>query len=38
MTESLSYTNQSIDLSYKSMDWFLYDRDHLNERVKVEIL
>ena len=24
---SLSYRNQSIDLSCKSIDWFLYDRD-----------
>ena len=23
----LSYTNQSMDLQSKSMDWFLYDRD-----------
>ena len=27
--------NQSIDFQSKSMDWFLYDRDLLNERVKV---
>ena len=27
----LSYRNQSIDLLFRSMDWFLYDRDlHLN--------
>ena len=32
--ESLSYRNQSIDLFYKSMDWFLYDRDLRHERVK----
>ena len=25
--ESLSYRNQSIDLIYKSMDWFLYNRN-----------
>ena len=24
---SLSYKNQSINLLYKSVDWFLYDRD-----------
>ena len=29
-----SYRNQSIDLQSKSMDWFLYDRDLRNERVK----
>ena len=31
---SLSYRNQSIDLLYKSMHWFLYDRDLRHERVK----
>ena len=31
---SLSYRNQSIDLLYKSMDWFLYDRDLRYEKVK----
>ena len=30
---SLLYRNKSIDLHSKSMDWFLYDRDLLNERV-----
>ena len=30
---SLSYRNQSIDLLSKSIDWFLYDRDLLHERV-----
>ena len=30
---SLSYRNQSNDLVYKSMDWFLYDRDLRHERV-----
>ena len=30
---SLSYRNQSIDLHSKSMDWFLYDRDHRYERL-----
>ena len=30
----LSYRNQSIDLLYKSMDWFLYDNDLRLERVK----
>ena len=31
---SLSFTNQSIDFFYKSMDWFLYDNDLRHERVK----
>ena len=31
---SLSYTNQSIDLQSKSMDWFLYDNGLCHERVK----
>ena len=31
---SLSYRNQSIDLFYKSVDWFLYDKDLRHERVK----
>ena len=30
---SVSYRNQSIDLLCKSMDWFLYHRDFLHERV-----
>ena len=30
----LSYRNQSIDLLYKSINWFLYDRDLRHERVK----
>ena len=30
---SLSYGNQSIDWQSKSMNWFLYDRDHRYERV-----
>ena len=30
----LSYRNQSINLLYKSRDWFLYDRDLRHERVK----
>ena len=34
MTQSLSYRNQFIDLLFKSMDWFLYDRDLRHERVK----
>ena len=33
---SLSYTNQSIDLRCKSVDWFLYDSDLRHERVKRE--
>ena len=31
---SISYRNQSIDLLCNSMDWFLYDRDLRQERVK----
>ena len=27
MMMSLSYRNQSFDLHYKSMNWFLYDRE-----------
>ena len=30
----LSYTNQSIDLLRKSLDWCLYDNDLRHERVK----
>ena len=30
----ISYRNQSIDLLFKLMDWFLYDRDFCHERVK----
>ena len=33
MTEAVSYTNQSIDMQSKSMDWFLYDGDLRHERV-----
>ena len=33
MTEVLIYRNQSIDLLYKSVDWFLDDRDLRHERV-----
>ena len=29
----LSYRNQSIDLLWKSMDWFLHDNDLCHERV-----
>ena len=35
MTESLSYSNQFIDLLRKSMDWFLYDRGLHHERVNL---
>ena len=35
---SLLYRNQSIDLLCKSMDWFLYDRDLGDERVKDQCL
>ena len=31
--KAISYRNQSIDLIYKSMEWFLYDRDIRHERV-----
>ena len=31
----LSYSNQSIDLQSKLMDWFLYDNGLRHERVKV---
>ena len=31
----LSYRNQSIDLLFKSIDWFLYDRNLRHERVKL---
>ena len=31
---SISYRNQSIDLLYKSIDWFLYERDIARQRVK----
>ena len=34
MTEVLSYRNQSHDLKSKSMEWFLYDRHFLYERVE----
>ena len=37
MTESLPYRNQSIDLLYKPMDWFLYDNGLHHERVKEPI-
>ena len=30
----VSYRNQSIDLPFKSVDLFLYNRDHRHERVK----
>ena len=30
----LSYRNHSVDLLCKSVDWFLSDRDLLDERVK----
>ena len=33
MTESVPYRNQPIDLLYKLMDWFLYDRDLRHERL-----
>ena len=29
---SLSYRNQSTDLLYISMEWFLYDKDLCHER------
>ena len=33
-TEVPTYRNRSIDLLYKSMDWFLFDRDLRHERIK----
>ena len=33
---SLSYRNQFIDLLWKSIDWFLYDRDPRHERIKTK--
>ena len=33
MTEVLSHRNQTTDLPYKSMDWFLYDKDLRHERI-----
>ena len=35
MTEILSFRKQSIDLLWKSVDWFLYDRDLRHERDKI---
>ena len=34
MTEAVIIRNQSIDLLYKSMDWFLYENGLRHERVK----
>ena len=36
--EHLSYRNQSIGSQSKSMDWFLYDRDHRHKGVNVFLL
>ena len=33
----ISYRNQSIDFFSKFMDWFLYGRDLLHERVKSDV-
>ena len=33
MTEAVIYTNQSIDLQSKSMNWFLHDNGLRHERV-----
>ena len=30
----LSYWNQSVDLHFKSIDWFQYDRDLRHDSVK----
>ena len=35
---SASYRKQSIDLLWKSVDWFRYDRDLCHERVKILML
>ena len=34
---SLSCRNQSTDLTCKSIDWFLYDRDLRHERVEIKV-
>ena len=31
---SLSYRNQTIELQWNSMDWFLYAKDHRHKKVK----
>ena len=36
--KSLSYRKQSIDLLFKSVDWFVQVRDHRHERVKMPYL
>ena len=36
--EHLSYRNQSIGSQSKSLDWFLYDRDHRHKGVNVLLL
>ena len=35
MMEISPYRNQLFDLIFKSMDWFLYDRDFCHKRVKL---
>ena len=35
---SLSYKDKSIDLLCKSMDWFLYDREIVCQKVKMDNL
>ena len=38
MTDVLIIKNQSINMQSKSMDWFLYDRDHPHERIYALLL
>ena len=38
MKEVPSYRNQTTDLLYKSIDWFLYDRDSGHERVNMVVI
>ena len=37
MMEVTIYRNQSTDLLCKSMNWFLYDKNHRHEKVKVDV-
>ena len=36
--KSLSYRNQSINMQSRSMDWLLYDKDFLHEKVNALLL
>ena len=33
----VSNRNQSIDFLYKSMDWFLYDRDQIYKGLQISV-